>query len=54
MFSRLFSRMSVLHQIVILPSTVIAVPARQVRFCDSETVRKEYFTEETVPHDFRS
>ncbi|CAL5088341.1 unnamed protein product [Urochloa decumbens] len=28
--------------------------ASLVRFCDSETVRKEYFTEETVPPDFRS
>ncbi|RLM84580.1 motile sperm domain-containing protein 2 [Panicum miliaceum] len=27
--------------------------ASLVRFCDSETVRKEYFTEETVPPDFR-
>ncbi|KAG2635057.1 hypothetical protein PVAP13_2NG313200 [Panicum virgatum] len=26
--------------------------ASLVRFCDSETVRKEYFTEETVPPDF--
>uniref|UniRef100_A0A0A9CVC9 CRAL-TRIO domain-containing protein n=1 Tax=Arundo donax TaxID=35708 RepID=A0A0A9CVC9_ARUDO len=25
-----------------------------VRFCDVETVRKEYFTEETVLPDFRS
>uniref|UniRef100_A0A0D9VFH5 CRAL-TRIO domain-containing protein n=1 Tax=Leersia perrieri TaxID=77586 RepID=A0A0D9VFH5_9ORYZ len=28
--------------------------ASLVRFCDVETVRKEYFTEETVPHDFRN
>ncbi|KAL6635023.1 hypothetical protein ACP70R_027694 [Stipagrostis hirtigluma subsp. patula] len=28
--------------------------ASLVRFCDVETVRKEYFTEETVPPDFRS
>jgi hypothetical protein len=27
--------------------------ATLVRFCDVETVRKEYFTEETVPPDFR-
>ncbi|KAM0887964.1 hypothetical protein ACQ4PT_028643 [Festuca glaucescens] len=27
--------------------------ASLVRFCDAETVRKEYFTEETVPPDFR-
>lgn len=27
--------------------------ASLVRFCDAETVRKEYFTKETVPPDFR-
>uniref|UniRef100_A0ACD5TEU0 Uncharacterized protein n=2 Tax=Avena sativa TaxID=4498 RepID=A0ACD5TEU0_AVESA len=27
--------------------------ASLVRFCDAETVRKEYFTEETAPPDFR-
>ncbi|XP_066377535.1 phosphatidylinositol transfer protein CSR1-like isoform X3 [Miscanthus floridulus] len=28
--------------------------ASLVRFCDAETVRKEYFKEETVPLDFRN
>ncbi|CAD6338047.1 unnamed protein product [Miscanthus lutarioriparius] len=28
--------------------------ASLVRFCDAETVRKEYFVEETVPPDFRN
>lgn len=26
----------------------------QVRFCDAETVRKEYFTADTTPPDFRN
>jgi hypothetical protein len=43
-----FSEMS-----VILPSIAFNASAYQVRFCDVETVRKEYFTEETVPPDFR-
>ncbi|RWW25654.1 hypothetical protein BHE74_00047391 [Ensete ventricosum] len=31
----------------------IFIPSLKVRFCDMETVRKEYFTESTVPADFK-
>jgi hypothetical protein len=42
----------ILH--LILSTCAVFSSAYKVRFCDAETVRKEYFTEETVPPDFRS